>query len=722
MENNTFTRKMDELWRFLSDPNNLDTIINTCMKSPNLSFKKKYNLHTANEIKCLMLINPYFYIEVLYAYFILCTDELCISYPYSKITFQVEKEDLNRLLSETDGKLLWSSQIECRCKAQGLDEIIFLPAMYLSKIGLINSGIEFIDENGKTVKIGDIIINDLQKLNELGNRDISEHEPNRARAIEKYFGALFPDRLNYDNDVESNYARQFYEDLKALSEYVPAIKRSGSMGNITRDNLYRVIMSDFGLAKFYYIYKKYFIWKYQYENQIRPRPITSISFITYQDIIDAIAPNQKLKRGLANRDIYNSIYGNSLDPNQVSGKASADNISLGTFVGFASGNSDYADELYTLLLVNSSINKEQLPMLGFIWRSHLWSNACQIKALSNMELSEKCFYFLSEKIARVYEIKNDNMYLSNKTFFHCLTHFFLYHTNKHGRLISELRQAIINSLDIKKVPNEKAIVSLVTEIDKDPDLFIPIFQPVIEKVKDKQRWLQHLSLIYNGKSEVSRQVKEVLLHFIYGSSFTQEQEKEMDRNIKSISPFLCLYPEWEQINHITKANWVYSACLGLYFICIILPALNQKLNLKLKTLNSYEKNTNSSKKSIETLLKSTHIGLNSGYYHIIQGKVSTNSPYRVIPLTPLLSVINIENYNSIMDLPVPLIGGNGKEKDLSLIRSIVIFEIVLTFGNMYSGHRPDWATPEGLDNLKRLNVKLKDGDSFAFKDVSELLK
>jgi len=741
MANDLFTLHLNCLWKYIQtswlDPNKTDEIVSACMASPDLDFGGTYKLYTSDAIKKRMRSDPNFHEEILYAYFIMNIDVIFRFFSYDSVNLEVEKEYLDKLLAKRKGKLLWSQQIQCRYSASSFIEPIYLPAMYLSKIKLLDSKIEFTDEAGKPIKLCDITLDNLSALNALDtintpkDKTNQEDKNNRASVINTYFKDLLRESssdsseghpLPFDNSVESNYSRQLYDDLRALAEYIPAFK--GTKGNLTNTNLYETIMNNSDLAKFYYIYKKYFIWKYQHENNPRSMSIDHIGSVTYTE-----KGQQTQRRGVANRSPYNSLHFNNLDPNNRSPKnmtAALDDISLGNLTGFSSGNGKYTDELYTLLMVNGNIKTENLISLGFIWRSHLWGESCHIKALTQIPLMDKCRYFVSERLSRTYElfslIRLHKLYAAKPDIFgRCLTHLFFYHVNKHSRLIHTIRAEILESLDVDKTPDTKTIQSLINEINCSPDAFIRLFYPVIKKEKNKQPWLSRLTLNYNRKADIPESARSALVRFIYGDNPTKQQQTTMEDNIKFVSPFLCLYPDNKEVNHAIKANWIYSACIGLYFMCIIIPSLNKKLNLKRQTLNPYMKNSNMSKKSIKTLLRTTHLGRSSSYYHIIKGISIPKSSYTVISLNPFSALINIENYNSAMEMTAPLIGYSEKESDLALVRSIIIFEIVLLFIDLYAGRTPSWAIAEGLSDLKKLEEKNVEGDSYAFKDIQSFL-
>ena len=105
--------------------------------------------------------------------------------------------------------------------------------------------------------------------------NIPEEELNKANAIQKYFGDILRPRKYYGNDVESNYSRQLYDDLDILSIYIRHLKGNETYESLTRDDLYKKIMTYSGIAKFYYIYKLYILWKYQLEVSKRKWPGTN---------------------------------------------------------------------------------------------------------------------------------------------------------------------------------------------------------------------------------------------------------------------------------------------------------------------------------------------------------------------------------------------------------------------------------------------------------------
>lgn len=728
MEENILADKVEKLLQYIESsmcsPTNIDNIIITCMQSRELleEIIKTYHLITPNQIKRQMYKDWMFRKEILYSYFVLKIEDLLKDVDYTQINFCVDKAYLNELLAKTNGRVLWSAQIKCSYSALGVKELIYLPAMYLVKTGWIKQNINFITENDDSVTLEDITLKRLKKLENLDSYNIPEEESNKANAIQKYFGDILRPRKYFGNDVESNYSRQLYDDLDILSTYIRHLKGNETHESLTRDDLYKKIMTDPGIAKFYYIYKLYILWKYQKENSREPMDITSIGYLTYAEAAD----NYEGQRGMINREPYHSIHFSKLIPNEnilKTEKRVSDNVSLGKLIGFTSGNGIYTDELYTLLLVNGNMAVEELIPLSFIWHSHLWGSAYYIKSLFSYELREMCANYLSELAVRKHAIEFLRPRLKSgqiTSYVFCLWDLFFYHTNKHGQLIHAIREEIINSLDISKVPTEKRMYNLYFEIERNPDAFIKLFSPVIKREKNKNELIFMPST--NHDENVACEAAENLLSsYIYGDNFTRSQQDEMKERIKDVTPFLCSFFGKQEIKYSDKVNWIYCGCIGLYFMCKIIPILDKRLGLKLNTLDVQKKNTNLSKKTIDKLLRSIRLGLSESYYQILQSYPIKKSSYTRIRINEFSTLINIENYNSVRESAVPLVGESENKTDLALVRSIVIFEIILLFVDLYECRVPSWARDGGIEELKDSLRQTEKGNVYAHNDIKSYL-
>lgn len=652
--------------------------------------------------------------------------------------------------------LKWSQQLRCILNDGVVnEEFIYLPAMYLFKMGLLDNSVVFVDtfigeEEPALISLQDVTI---KKLAEFDDMDFQKgcREENLDRDMTKflfhYFGELYNTQFvgykmespNPYEGTESPYQitgfmRAFFDDILALNRFIPLYYKhddadTASDEGESPDNekstadraegleFHKEILGNMGrrpdLAKFFYIYRSYKLWKYEqagrvhqsksaisgwkYTTRAEPYYISEINndfsdLFLYADRTDD-REYQRTERinQFRYKTFDNIIFDNEMDEGK--GTKSKDVLSLGTLTGILSGNGSYGDELYTLLFVNGDVSLKNALSLSFIWRSRCLAEYNYVyKVLPQASLLKREILYLAEQIVRRIALYANfrNGKLDISTFSLCIAHLFWSHTNKKANLTKIIRTATNSQLIGITIPSSGTMKSLVDYISGNPEAYLVLFKDFLKKSMKVFPW--HENLLEYLKEHASRnnalalEEKKSFVDFIKAEDVDNKSvETEFQNILKNtalLAPFICYFPSTAELSNDNLTQWIYYACIGLYLQTTVFPHMGNPLKL---SLGEARREVHDSRKlSIQSLVKNSKLGASVPYYHLLfSSDTKRRSIYDVFEVNVFTDVANIQDHNSPI-LKLLSSSLSPRAEGLALLRSMAIFELILDFEPIYN--------------------------------------
>lgn len=693
--------------------------------------------------------------------------------------------------------LKWSQQLRCILNDGVVnEEFIYLPAMYLFKMGLLDNSVVFVDtfigeEEPALISLQDVTI---KKLAEFDDMDFQKgcREENLDRDMTKflfhYFGELYNTQFvgykmespNPYEGTESPYQitgfmRAFFDDILALNRFIPLYYKqedaapdkgeSSDNEKSTEDRaegleFHKEILGNMGrrpdLAKFFYIYRSYKLWKYEqagrvhqsksaisgwkYTTRAEPYYISEINndfsdLFLYADRTDD-REYQRTERinQFRYKTFDNIIFDNEMDEGK--GTKSKDVLSLGTLTGILSGNGSYGDELYTLLFVNGDVSLKNALFLSFIWRSRCWAEYNYVyKVLPQASLLKKEIIYLAEQIVRRIALYSNFRMgeLAISTFSLCIAHLFWHHANKKANLTKIIRTAVNSQLIGITIPCSSTTMDLVDFISLNPEGYLVLFREFLKKSRTVFPWHEKL-LEYlkkhtsSGNNTLTFDEKKTFVNFIKAEDVDNKSvETELQnilKNTASLSPFICYFPATAEFSNDNLTQWIFYACIGLYLLTTVAPHLGKPLNL---SLGEARREVHDSRKlSIQNLVKNSKLGASVPYYHLLFSSDNNRSSiYDVFEVNIFADVANIQDHNSPI-LKLLSNSSSPRAEGLALLRSMAIFELILDFEPIYNLDAPamEGTIPSIFDKgvLERYVEEQQMEEDTASSDVKWLLQ
>lgn len=690
--------------------------------------------------------------------------------------------------------LKWSQQLRCILNDGEIkEEFIYLPAMYLFKMGLLDNSVVFVDtfigeEEPALISLQDVTIKKLAEFDMHFQNECREENLRRdmTKFLFHYFGDLYnthlvKSKLESDNPYQgkdqpypiTGFIRAFFDDILALNRFIPlyykqedaAPDKGESSGNekLTADKpegleFHKKILENMGrhpdLAKFFYIYRSYKLWKYEqagrmhqsksaisgwkYNARANPYYISEINNLSDLFVsADCTDDKENQRKERVNQFRYktfdNIIFDNEMDEGK--GTKSKDVLSLGTLTGILSGNGSYGDELYTLLFVNGDVSLKNALFLSFIWRSRCWAEYNYVyKVLPQASLLKREILYLAEQIVRRIALYANfrNGKLDISTFSLCIAHLFWSHTNKKANLTKIIRTATNSQLIGITIPSSGTMKSLVDYISGNPEAYLVLFKDFLKKSMKVFPW--HENLLEYLKEHASRnnalalEEKKSFVDFIKAEDVDNKSvETEFQnilKNTASLAPFICYFPSTAELSNDNLTQWIYYACIGLYLQTTVFPHMGNTLKL---SLGEARREVHDSRKlSIQSLVKNSKLGASVPYYHLLfSSDTKRRSIYDVFEVNVFTDVANIQDHNSPI-LKLLSNSSSPRAEGLALLRSMAIFELILDFEPIYNLDAPamEGTIPSIFDKgvLERYVEEQQMEEDTASSDVKWLLQ
>lgn len=706
------------------------------------------------------------------------------------VVLNLDEEYLNRV-KLPGNKLRWSQQLRCRLD-MGLTEepIVYLPAMYLAKQDSIKKikdllkDIKFIDkiDDNQEVKAKDITIEKLNKLSKLNELFQKEELPSYDNLIYEYFSSLY--EIPYYRESEqpkadtSNYTRKFFTDIEHLNELVPLFytpnETNEGTANPPKDSdtakklkaekdqqakeRHRKIINQLckhvDLAKFFYIYRSYYIWKanqYNKDGSINPNAkICNInnldkSNLESQPILHMIIYGRSYKvedrRSTSNTEKDTATAENTLQK---------EDISLGTLAGLSNAHGEYFDELYTLYYINSTIDYKDAIFMNIFWRSMTLSEYQLMTSSYCTRLHRELYDATDVLIRNSYDSDSRNIpmpplplkilqetckmianeYLSRKFFLSQLPNLspgivpmtFLYnsHLEKKLELLNRLREVVEDAISGAWQPRQEDIDELAMAIVNNTYGFLTYFKKIIKNTRDifpsNEKLLKEIDEKGNKLTEDDY---KILYQFIYGSTEPTDRQKiEAAKNIHSLLPFLVDYtyffPPTVDNPECKIQMWVYYACIGLYMLSTILTQENIKnhsLELVRKTFDSTEaKYQRIDKFTLTDLVKSKSKNSTKPFYQLLYPYEGNSSYYEKYHFLFDFDLLNILDCNQRAISPLRLNSSKDSkltqlQNGIALLNSMAVYTLLTSCSLLYDFFPilPDSLRNNILDSLTEIN-------------------
>ena len=497
-----------------------------------------------------------------------------------------------------------------------------------------------------------------------------------------------------------------------------------------RSKLFTYLKENPVYAKVLYILKLYTLCKTSIGSNIND--LNTISYNNKNNTRDIDHSDaEQVRRGIKNLKTLLKILFESDTPSKIRQNGEnhkfTDNNSISSYYTGGSGNGYLFDELYTLFLLNLPLSGYDILFLQFIWNSRIYPDQLTILYATDAPLLTSLDMYIKQWTMRTISIQTTRIYQSDPNYLplppvYYLGRLNLLHCNKHTSFTQHVKLSVLSLFQTHIDKNNTKSDSRVTpknliqtgsnssksHIDQINTLFnalranitdnlpiyvalfknaiyqvnlhtLPIYKSLLKKHKDDSI----LSLI--------RQLPELRAAiFPQLSSDETIDAKNIEESLKYIYPFILNYPSNFKHTKESQCEFIYVACIALYISCNYINSPSSKsptLHFKQKDISAIEDKNLTKIKSIFDLL-SKNKGKNC--YKLLYPLSSSYNNKDLIPISDNLGLVNILDIPSLSCKPEQIKKKATKGTDITLIKSVTIFYLILFISKLYSPSPKDF--------------------------------
>jgi hypothetical protein len=431
-----------------------------------------------------------------------------------------------------------------------------------------------------------------------------------------------------------------------------------------------------------------------------------------------------------------------------------DNNSFSSYYTGGSGNGYIFDELYALLLLNIQLSAYDILLFQFIWQSRIYAEQLTILSATDASLNNYTSVYIKQWIIRTIAMESIRQYQYSIPNYlplppvYCLGKMHLLHCNKHTAFTQYLKSSVLrlfnSHLDKYSIPYRLDATSndllqnqfistkshmnkintlfgiLKTNIANKLPIYLALFQNAVRQVNLNTNPL-YKNLLKEHKNDsilsLIDQLPELRLA-IFPKPLSDElnDAKNIEEGLKYIYPFILNYPSDFKHTKDSQVEFIYVACIALYISCnYLLPSdMSHTIDFKQKDIIEPDDKNIRRIKSISDLF-SKNKGKNC--YKLLYPLSSSYVQNDLIRISKNLGMVKILDIPSLYDKPEQLKRKSIKGTDITLIKSITAFYVILFASKLYSDNPKEF-----FKSIKEQSIlENKRGADYAFKDIHDML-
>lgn len=579
---------------------------------------------------------------------------------------------------------------------------------------------------------------------------------NDLKALNKYISLLPIHATSPQYKAQENPIPKELVLSKFLNQEDPAYFFEMSFNIGSTNNLFSYLIENPVYAKVLYILKLYTLSK-----TIKGSNINTLNTINLMkkniDATDDIDTESAtiVKKNL---DTILKILFDTITPNEVKLYSKeytfTDNNSFSSYYTGGSGNGYIFDELYALLLLNLPISEYDISLFQLIWQSRIYAEQLTRLSASDASLNDYLDVYIRQWIIRTIFKESIRQYQYVEpnylplTSVYCLGKMHLLHCNKHTAFTQYLKSSVLtlfnshadkysipysldnisNDLLQNQSTSDKNYIErintlfhlLKTNIAEKLPIYLALFQKAIRQVNLNTNPIYKNLLKEHKNDNILSLITQLpeLRRTIFSKPLSDElgDAQIIEDGLKYIYPFILNYPS--DFNHTkdSQVEFIYVACIALYISCnYLLPSdKSPTIDFKQKDIIEAENKNIKKIKSISTLF-SNNKGKNC--YKLLYPLSSSYSKNDLIPISENLGIVNILDIPSLAEPPEQIKKKTVKGTDITLIKSVTAFYIILFASKLYSDNPKEF-----FKSIKEQRIlENKRGADYAFKDIHDML-